>query len=152
MAVSREFNKTVFIVGAGASKEVCLPIGKELKQMIVSSLSWDSNNEVEDVLIRVALSINLVTIPESYTACQHICESMSQSISIDNFLDQNKGDKVIELCGKLAIVRTILRAESTSLLFISNPKTGMNFASLEDTWFTGFWKLLTENCSRIYNF
>lgn len=148
MAVSREFNKTVFIVGAGASEEVHLPIGKELKQKIVSSLSWDSNNEVEDDLIRVALSTNFVKIPDSYIACKHICESMSQSISIDNFLDQHKDDKLIELCGKLAIVRTILRSESTSLLTISNPQASVNFASLEDTWFTGFWKLLTENCRR----
>lgn len=147
MTVPREFNKTVFIVGAGASSEVRLPIGRDLKKMIVSSLSSDSNNEIDDHLIRLALSSNSVKIPDSYTACKHICESMSQSISIDNFLDQHKADKVIELCGKLAIVRTILRAESTSLLFI-NPKEAMNFASLEDTWFTGFWKLLTENCSR----
>lgn len=44
---------------------------------------------------------------------------MPQSISIDNFIDSHKGDKEIELCGKLAIVRAVLEAEAKSDAFVA---------------------------------
>lgn len=74
---------------------------------------------------------------------------MPQAKSIDNFIDQHSDNKEIELCGKLAIIRTILEAEAKSSLFVdpSNIYNKMGFKEIENTWFTSFWKLLTENCS-----
>ena len=47
-----------------------------------------------------------------------IRDAMPQAISIDNFIDTHGENKLIELCGKLAIVRTILEAEAKSTLIV----------------------------------
>ncbi len=74
---------------------------------------------------------------------------MPQAISIDNFIDAHQGDKKLELCGKLAIVRSILDAERASNLFLDTEKyeATIDYQSLEGTWFNLFTQLLTENCT-----
>lgn len=49
--------KTIFVVGAGASKEVNLPIGSELKKEIAEVLKWsnESNYFADDNIINHAL-------------------------------------------------------------------------------------------------
>lgn len=73
---------------------------------------------------------------------------MPQALSIDNFIDAHGGDGRIEICGKLAIVRSILAAEKASPLYI-NEQAGhktISFGSVEDSWMNRFVQLLTENC------
>lgn len=152
--------KTLFVVGAGASYEVGLPIGSGLKECIVNALSYKPREgSISDEIIGRALDIANNRNRSLYIqACQHICEAMPQVISIDNFIDQHRGNEQIERCGKLAIVRAILAAESGSSLFINplNVHNKMEFGNkhsnsllkpLEETWFNSFWKLLTENCT-----
>jgi len=73
---------------------------------------------------------------------------MPQAISIDNFIDSHRADARIATCGKLAIARCILDAESESSLFVNRgeryPK--IDFSRVEPTWFNTFFQLLTENC------
>jgi hypothetical protein len=54
----------------------------------------------------------------------------------------------LELCGKLAIVRAILKAEGDSLLYVSSDRYNSHpkYEELDETWFTAFMQLLTENC------
>ena len=117
--------KTLFVVGAGASKEVGLPIGSELKSSVVRVLTLRQDprgRETGDEIILRALNVLAERAPEKlhsyYRACQHICNAMPQVISIDNFINQHRNDKHIEQCGKLAIVRAILEAESKSSLYV----------------------------------
>lgn len=69
-------------------------------------------------------------------------------LSIDNFLDSHNGDKEIEFCVKLAIVRTILEAEAKSSIFVCHRSNGsrVEFDCLKDTWFYSFFQLLTDGC------
>ena len=73
---------------------------------------------------------------------------MPQAISIDNFIDSHAGEDKIALCGKLAIARAILTAESKSSLTIdrSNIYNKLDFSKNANTWFNGLFQLLTENC------
>ncbi len=73
---------------------------------------------------------------------------MPQAISIDNFIDSHRGDARLAVCGKLAIARCILDAESSSTLFVNrrDPYPKIDFARVEPTWFNAFFQLLTENC------
>jgi len=73
---------------------------------------------------------------------------MPQAISIDNFIDTHQGDAKIELCGKLAIVKSILDAERKSLLFIdpNSSKNKINFTRTDATWVNPFFRIVTENC------
>lgn len=74
---------------------------------------------------------------------------MPQAISIDSFID-HQGDAKIELCGKLAIVRSILEAEKNSLLFIDErqAEATLNFTSIKNTWYNGFMQILTNGLHR----
>ncbi len=151
-------NQTVLIIGAGASSEVNMPTGAKLKESISSLLDlWtDGAGKVEtgDPLVfeAIKLKANRSTDPEiNYgalmMASKQISGAMAQALSIDNYIDDLAGNKAIEISGKLSIVRSILQAEHDSLLFIdqtvANP--GLNFQTLEDTWFGRFFQLITEN-------
>lgn len=153
--------KTLYIVGAGASSEANLPTGYELKEKIASlldirfdrrytQLSGDSYI-CEALRIYVNQSeIQKKDINPYLHAAWRIRDAMPQAISIDNFIDTHNDDKKIELCGKLAIVRSILDAERNSLLYIDNSNiyNRLNFSSLEKTWYASFMMLLTENCTK----
>ena len=150
--------QTLFIVGAGASKEVDLPVGDELKQSISNLL--DIKSEFGRVVNADKFIIRVLDIYQNYDgvpqanykdymkAINHIHRAMPQAISIDNFIDTHSENKCIEFCGKLAIVRSILLAERESKLYFdkSNINSKINFDKLKDTWFSRFFMLLTENC------
>lgn len=149
--------KAVYVIGAGASKEVNLPTGAELKDRIANYLDIRFEDGYTrssgDAYITDALRIYVSQqghhdINPHLHAGWRIRDAMPQAISIDNFIDTHNDDKKIELCGKLAIVRSILDAESHSLLYIDNSNiyNTINFNALEPTWYSSFMKLLTENC------
>ena len=154
--------KTLYIVGAGASSEADLPTGYELKEKIASLLNIRFKRPVNeqysgDDYICEALRIYVRQseiqkndINPYLHAAWRIRDAMPQAISIDNFIDTHNDDKKIELCGKLAIVRSILDAERNSKLYIdnSNIHNRLNFRDLEETWYANFMKLLTENCTK----
>jgi len=151
---------TVFVIGAGASKEVNLPTGNELKSRIAELLDirYSISQKISgDDLITYALhslakidhrqpgDINPYLV-ESW----HIRDALPQAISIDNFIDSQKGNDKIATCGKLAIIRSILEAEKNSKLYHIK-KDGHNkysFSMLGKTWYESFFQILCENCSK----
>ena len=149
--------KLTLIVGAGASKELGLPVGSELKQKIASLLDirFDFNVQKSgDYQITSALEV-AVREPDGRRdinphlhAAWRIRDAMPQAISIDNFIDNHQGDGKIELCGKLAIVKSILDAEKRSKIYVdpSNNRNGINYANTEMCWLNPFTRLLTESC------
>lgn len=151
--------KVVFVIGAGASKEVELPTGRELKTRIASILNFpdgESRNQKKgDDLVYEALRYHakpLIGPPVPFNkylhACWRIRDAMPLAPSIDNFLDVHQGNQEIELCGKLAIVRSILEAEKGSLLSVSrnNGREKVDFKRIENSWFNSFFQLLHGNC------
>ncbi len=154
------FNKkTVIVVGAGASKEANLPTGYELKQRIATILDirfghgfqQTSGDHVVCEAIAQAIqrdSPNARDINPHLHAAWRIRDAMPQAISIDNFIDAHQGDSKLELCGKLAVVQSILEAERNSLLHFDmrGRNASLNYQSLEGTWFNASMQLLTENC------
>jgi hypothetical protein len=114
--------KTVFVIGAGASNEADLPISAELKTSIAAALDirFDLANRLERGDYKVVEALRLAVAAEDppardirpyVHAAWQICKAMPLDTSIDNFINTHPGDAKIELCGKLAIVRTILAAE-----------------------------------------
>ena len=122
--------QTVYIIGAGASHEIGLPVGETLKTKIAKTLEikhgfqserggnqalWNCMiryfNESRDKLDRVAV------------ACDYISKNMPLTRSIDNLLDLNRQDEELSMCGKVAIIDSILKAERESLLYL-NPFKG----------------------------
>lgn len=156
MATSK---KLVLVVGAGASKEVSLPTGEQLKHKIAKVLDIQFAHGFERVSgdSYITQAFRLLVQQEDgrqgdinpyLYASWMIRDAMPQAASIDNFIDAHREDIRIAECGKLAIARCILEAEESSTLRIdrSNINNKMNFKALEPTWYNWFFRLLIENC------
>lgn len=152
----------VLIVGAGASNEVGLPVGSELRKQIAAALDIRYENGITrisgDKLIDSAFRVlaqkdaSRLTDINSYLASSwRIRDAMPQAISIDNFINSHRNNTLIEFCGKLAIANCILASERRSSLFVDYlqlPEWRINFANVESTWFNSFFQLLTEDCQK----
>lgn len=151
--------RTALIIGAGASSECGLPTGSELKDRIAELLNirfedgyhrTSGDDIVYDALRSAARQAEppVSDMNLFWNACRRITDAMPQARSIDSFIDAHQGDKILELCGKVAIVRSILEAEKKSLLY-TDPRTGQqkpHFETLQNTWLNLFFQLLTESC------
>ncbi|WP_095085113.1 hypothetical protein [Mesorhizobium sophorae] len=153
-------DKTLLILGAGASFEVGLPLGDKLKERISTVLkvvrepdAWDMYKIPDQ---RISAAIDYVVKTAAYQlsrdllidASRRISDALPLARSIDNYLDSHKDSKAIELCGKLAIVRCILIAERKSKLHPENWQTASErvvFSNLAGTWFNRFGSLLFES-------
>ena len=145
--------KTLFVLGAGASKEVDLPTGRELIDIVAAKLDYRIENNVrrqgtgdDDILdIFQRRAQTHVGIMAYFEAAWRIRDGIIYSKSIDSFMDLHREDELIQLCGKLAIVKAILESEQKSKLYI-NPETHrfQDVAGLKGTWFVDFAKNLTD--------
>ena len=151
----------VLVVGAGASKEVRLPVGEELKQAIAKSLSFRVENMSRIVggdHTIVEAMYQLVQQPGNQRgnvnpylhSASLISGAMPQAQSIDNFIDSHRSDPRIAQVGKLAIASCILKAERASSLRVdrSNIYNKINFAGVGNTWFNGLFQLIVQSCQQ----
>ncbi|MGR9420324.1 hypothetical protein [Rhizobium leguminosarum] len=144
--------KTVFIVGAGASKEVGLPVGDELKTAITGKLNirfddgFSQNSGDKKIVEALRLIVNERGGRDINPLCQSgriIASAMPQAISIDNFLHTHANDADIVMMGKLGIAASILEAERSSKICA---KDGViNFGANPHIWHNTFCKMLAEN-------
>ncbi len=76
-------------------------------------------------------------------ACRHIRNNMPLAITIDNFIDTNRGDEKLALCAKIGIVDAILKSEKGSKLFVDKYRDTrtVNFSALENTWYLPLFAL-----------
>ncbi|TCK23670.1 hypothetical protein EV667_3509 [Ancylobacter aquaticus] len=151
-------SKTIFVVGAGASKEARLPTGEDLKDIIVRMLltNVERNVHIFNGDVRIARFLQLYSRQEGLSSfsdfllsTRHITEALPVSLSIDNFLDAHAGNRALELCGKMGIVAAILDSEASSK-FVNNDSHDDRFllSYLSGTWYVKFFQLLTEGVSK----
>ena len=154
-------SKTLFVLGAGSSNEVGLPIGEGLKKAIAEKIDIrfeygykqiSGDHQImhairEHAKARGGALANPDPNPYLEKAWQ-LRNALPQAISIDNLLDAHKGDDLAEACGKFGIVKCILEAEHSSKLYCSEPMQKINFSEVGDTWFSGFMKILTEGVAK----
>lgn len=121
--------KTVFILGAGASKPYGYPTGNELRRQIYYDFPNDFMNDNSQWVtseMRESFSTNIKEFTDAY--------EKAKGISIDLFLSINSGFQWI---GKIAIVQRILEAEQKSI-----------FNEDENDWYTYlFSKINSRNPS-----
>ena len=154
--------RLVFVVGAGASKEVGLPTGQELTATIAtkidirfSDFSKQTSGERE-IVAALREHVNDQggddnNVNDYLRAGYRIRDAMPQALSIDSFIDVHQGDEHIELCGKLAIVRSILEAERNSSLYFDprDPDRRLDFRAVEHTWYNRFMQLISNSCRKV---
>lgn len=147
---------TVYVVGAGASYELGLPVGNKLKEYISRILLMkfdrgiitDGNFDLYQTISNYTKN-NIDETNRYLKECRHIRDNMPLAISIDNFIDSERGNDKLALCGKMAIIKAILEAERKSKIFFTQHQgtRKIDFPSLENTWYLPFFRTLTENCS-----
>jgi hypothetical protein len=149
--------RTVFVVGAGASHEIGLPLGSGLMEDIANVLSFPvspngpftGDKDILDALRRRAGQLNEKT-EWWLDGARKIRNNMALAISIDNYINDHKDDERIQLAGKLAILKTIFNAEKASKLYPvhNNSETGgILFEKLQKTWLASLFKMLIQNRS-----
>jgi hypothetical protein len=138
-------SKTVFVVGAGASKEVGLPTGDELKQRITKLLAPETRDEFITQALVVAAGKGDYSRYSS--AAVQLSKAMTLAQSVDNYMEAHQEDPAIQVCGKLAIVKSILEAERRSTLHQDRGHS-IAFDAVSKTWFGYFFKMIAEACVR----
>ncbi len=149
-------SKTVFILGAGASAEVGLPVGAKLLKQICDliNIRYEIGNRMVkgDHLLSDALKLVLEEgrDVEKYNAhlysAWQVIQSATQAISIDNIVDSLE-DEQVELVAKLGIVQAIHLAENGSPFFkqLKEPPFGLDLTRFNGTWYSHLTKLLQES-------
>jgi hypothetical protein len=149
-------SKTVFVLGAGASAEVGLPVGAKLLTQICNliDIRYEIMNRMVkgDHLISKALRFELDKeegvneYNEHLRAAWQVIKSADQAISIDNIVDGLEDNRV-DLVAKLGIVRAIHLAEESSQYFkhLKQQPFGLDLTKFNGTWYSHLTKLLQEN-------
>jgi hypothetical protein len=130
--------RTLFILGAGASKEVNIPLGTELARQISELLHIRAGNRVGETLLKQLYDRFPVRDNAYNRAAVAIHKGVRLANSIDDFLDRHSTNNELQLVGKAAIARAILYAESQS----SFGRNGINLDQLEDKWHMRFFRML----------
>jgi hypothetical protein len=144
-------NETVFIVGAGASKEFGFPIGTELAIRISEKLNVLFDEWGQRIIAGDAQLFQNVSRGRDARATQRaawlIRDGIILASSIDDFLDIHRHDEEVIRYGKAAIAKCILEAERGSKLFFehSRSQTSINFKNVADTWLVKLMRLLGRN-------
>lgn len=148
-------SKTVLVLGAGSSQEVNLPLGDELKQDILTKLSiefrdgWTQSSgdrQIVEALQKHSRDSDRTENINSYIdASRRLCRALPTASSIDNLLATHPADLQASLCGKLAVVSTIVEKERSSWLFV-DPRGphDIDYARIGHTWFPAFFRLLHD--------
>lgn len=142
-------SKTVFVIGAGASKEVGFPLGAELRHIISSKLNFNIDGSMGDKNIFKYLQMQRGKFNEYFEASQKIKNGILLADSIDDFIDFHQSDS-ITICGKVAIAASISEAERKSKLYVDpdNVYDKINFKAIGDTWYTKFYSLLVKQLQK----
>lgn len=149
-------NKTVYVVGAGASCELEMPVGETLKSEIADLLvmkfphgSFNGGNQELYYALQGHCENNIEELQQYCKECRYISDNMHLAISIDNFIDSNRGNEKLALCGKIGIVEAILEAERRSTIYYDkrSGNSEMDYSKLNGTWYLELFRTITENCS-----
>lgn len=106
--------KTVFILGAGFSYEVGMPLGVGLKGQIATALKNYLGRNPDQVLSR---AIAAGPHPERATdSAQALIKALPGAVSIDNLIEHRSDDRSLVHVGKVAIAYSILKAEASTCI------------------------------------
>jgi hypothetical protein len=149
--------KTLFVLGAGSSTEFGLPDGQKLAKQIVSDLNIhfkELSPRVSSGSQEIANAIRLHApseVNQHRGAAVRISAGLPFANSIDTFMESHKHDPHIQVCGKLAIVKTILDAEHDSQLYLDprrNRQEKFSFPKLKENWISKLMRSLSEGISQ----
>lgn len=148
--------ETVFVIGAGASFELGLPLGTQLREQISEKVDIRYNlsrpisgdYQINEHLREIARENGDPSINGLLHKCWLMRDALPGAISIDNLIDAHRSDVEFAEIAKMAIAKSILQAERRSKLFV-NRQNGdeFNLRQVDGTYLIPLLQLLTENVS-----
>lgn len=151
---------TLFVLGAGASYELGMPLGVKLAEQIADYLKFkfdygrmiEGNFDFFDAL-RSHLpnpERDLAILNNHLRAASRIREGIRIARSIDNYVDSHRGDLEVQMLAKVAIFDCILKAEKGSKLYQKPDicKSLYDVDKLAKTWIDEFVNLLFDGVSK----
>lgn len=110
--------RTVIVVGAGASKDLNLPLGFELQNSVAELLAETGSDFYRYFRSAVAqvFDNNHDRVEAALQTAVRLSRPMKTAASVDNFLDQHREDKDFVTVAKLAIANCVALAERHCLL------------------------------------
>jgi hypothetical protein len=151
--------QVAYIIGAGASAEIGMPIGKDLKKQISALLS-NKKDELQRFDLEQAAKFGIEAIEINYEEIRNremnkyqlydlmrkMVYALEYDNSIDNFLYNHQNNMAYQIFGKTAIFSTILNAEKKSILY-----TDINNRDytpiLENTWYLSLFQQLIRQAT-----
>jgi hypothetical protein len=147
--------RTTFVIGAGASYELGLPLGEGLKQDIrpLLNLSFDDlgrfkgrDSDLYRTLLVYQENKRNITFQELVKKCWMLSHALPAAISIDNLLDAHRDDEHIAFIGKVAIAKAVIQAERSSTLYWDQSKRDdFDLSNATGSWLIPLFQKLTEN-------
>lgn len=145
-------NQTLFVVGAGASNELDLPLGNALADKIASKLHFEfeyGSFKKGDYYLFSAMQQHFndnTVLNKHLMACSRIRSGIKIARSIDNYIDTHRDDPEVALCGKIAIVDCIASSEKLSKLYFEPHSSKLNFDidKLGKSWVIEFVNILFD--------
>lgn len=149
-------SRTLFVVGAGASAELDLPVGSALMPVIARKLDirfpdgYRQEGGDPDVMeaLRAKARAAGHDVNRYVEAGWKIRDGMPIAPSIDNFLDAHQEDGFVVSSGKIAIARAILDAERGSKIYFNyQQQRKPDITKVAGTWLPAFASRLVESVS-----
>jgi hypothetical protein len=151
--------KTLLILGAGASIDFGMPLGRDLAGHIARKVDIRFKDGYEmtsgDGLIVEALRHIARQSGENINDYLHagwlVRDGIDFTRSIDSFLHKHENDPKLQLCAKLAIAQLIAEHERSSALYVDDRRAGSLFIrddEVKASWLSRFFYVLQEGISR----
>jgi hypothetical protein len=135
------FNKpVVFVIGAGASYEVGLPLGIDLTRRVAEAM-----NVRESSLMR---AMRAPTVGPAAAAANRLNRVLPTFDSIDEALHWLSDDPLAVELGKIGIADEIMKAERSSLLYNAVGDGRPDLAKVDATWLPILLSLLISGLKR----
>lgn len=140
--------KTLFIIGAGASVDFGLPLGSGLINDVrtLLEISYDSQgnlvgNQTMITAMRRHCDQNAGNFHDYFTTAQAVSRSLRSGIlSVDNFVHAHAGQPLVAVLVKIAISMRILRGETDSPLNRDYTMTLTSDSLPSGNWLESFCK------------
>lgn len=143
---------TVFIVGAGASRELGMPLGYQLTEMIETALDFRSNRGVDASreLVRGALSLiaklRRDEIEGLFAHANSVSEGLGSAPSIDAYIHNHSADAKTALVGKVGIAACLVTAEGNSDLAAGRGQPP-DLSRVKDSWLPRLFNIMAADAS-----
>ena len=151
--------KTLLILGAGASFDFGMPLGRDLAGHIARKVDirFKDGSEMNsgDRLIMEALRQTArkknENVNDYLQAGRLVRDGVDFTRSIDSFLHKHENEPKLQLCAKLAIAQTIAEHERGSSLYLDNQRSDSVFGrddEVKASWLSRLFYVLQEGVNR----